>query len=305
MAGEFEFIERLRALATDPAARALRDDAALLAVDGARLVLTSDTLVEGVHFRASDPAASIGWKLAAVNLSDLSAKGADPVACLMNYALSGDAAWDAAFLEGLGAILAEYRCPLIGGDTVRMPPGASRSLTLTAIGRAGAAVPARNGARAGDALWVTGMIGNAGAGLAALRADDEANGPLVDTYQRPRPRVSEGRALAGVVSAMMDVSDGLLIDARRISEASGLAVRIDLDRIPLSAAFVAARGDDADARRFAATAGDDYELLFALPPGIEPPVPATRIGSCATGAGLTLCVEGAAVPLPPSHGWQH
>jgi thiamine-monophosphate kinase len=280
MTDEFAFIDRLRALATHDAARGLADDAAVLAVGGAKLVLTSDTLVEGVHFRRDDPADSVGWKLAAVNLSDLAAKGATPIACLMNYALSGDDGWDARFVEGLGAILVEHSCALIGGDTVRMPAGAPHSFTLTAIGEAAARVPARSGMFSGDVLWVTGTIGDAGAGLALL---------------------DEGRTSP----AVMDVSDGLLIDAERMAKASRVAIEIDLDRLPLSTAFVSVRGDGEAARLFAATAGDDYQLLFTLPVGVKPPVPATAIGTCRAGSGLSVTAGGRQVALPASLGWRH
>ncbi len=305
MTNEFAFIDRLRALATHDAARGLADDAAVLAVGGAKLVLTSDTLVEGVHFRRDDPADSVGWKLAAVNLSDLAAKGAKPVACLMNYTLSGDDAWDARFVEGLGAILAEHGCALIGGDTVRMPPGAPRSFTLTAIGEASARVPARSGVFSGDVLWVTGTIGDAGAGLALLDEGRTSPGVLIDAYRRPQPLVVQGQALAPVVAAMMDVSDGLLIDAERMAKASRVGIEIDLDRVPLSSAFVSVRGDGETARLFAATAGDDYQLLFTLPAGVKPPVAATAIGTCRAGSGLTVTAGGRQVALPASLGWRH
>ncbi len=287
MTGEAAFHARLRALASDPAARGLLDDTALL--DG--LVLTTDTMVEGVHYLASDPPESVGWKLAAVNLSDLAAKGATPAGCLLNYALSGDAAWDAAFLEGLGEALARYAMPLLGGDTV----AGTRSYSLTAIGCA-TNPPSRSGARAGDALWVTGTIGDAGAGLAIARGGD---GPaeLLERYRRPVPRLAEGIALAPHVQAMMDVSDGLLLDASRMAEASGLAVAADLALIPLSRHV-----SDPLA---AASAGDDYELLFAAPPDFEPPVPATQVGIFAAGAGLGLSQRGVPIPLPASLGFLH
>lgn len=305
MTDEFAFIDRLRALATHDAARGLTDDAAVLAVGGAKLVLTSDTLVEGVHFRRDDPADSVGWKLAAVNLSDLAAKGATPVACLMNYALSGDDGWDARFVEGLGAILGEQDCALIGGDTVRMPLGAPRSFTLTAIGEASARVPARSGVFSGDVLWVTGTIGDAGAGLALLDEGRTSPAVLIDAYRRPQPLVAQGQALAPVVAAMMDVSDGLLIDAERMAKASRVAIEIDLNRVPLSTAFVSERGDGEAARLFAATVGDDYQLLFTLPAGVKPPVAATAIGTCRAGSGLTVTAGGRQVALPASLGWRH
>ncbi len=172
-------------------------------------------------------------------------------------------------------------------------------LSLTAIGRADHA-PRRDGARAGDTLWVTGTIGDAGAGLAIAQGTD---GPaaLRDRYRRPTPRLAEGRALAPHVTAMMDVSDGLLIDARRMAAASGLAVTVDLSRVPLSDAL-RAFGHDA---LTAATAGDDYELLFALPPGEAPPVAATQVGRFAQGTGLALVDGDTPVQLPDRLGYAH
>ena len=303
MSAESRFLTLLRLLANDPAARGLQDDVAVLEIGGARLILTSDTMVEGVHYLAADPPADIGWKLAAVNLSDLAAKGARPVGCLLNYALSGDDAWDAAFLQGLGEALSRHAMPLIGGDTVRMPSGSARSYSLTAIGEATAAIPARDGAKAGDRLYLTGPVGDAGVGLDLLRADPTATGPLVDAFRRPRPRLAEGALLASQVHAMMDVSDGLLIDAARMADASGLALTID--HIPLTPALEAARGASTAVQVAAASAGDDYELLFALPAGVTPPVRAVRVGAFAAGSGLTLRIDGVVMPLPARLGWEH
>jgi thiamine-monophosphate kinase len=303
MADEQRFLDHLRGRATHEAARGLLDDVALLAVGDTRLVLTSDTIVEGVHYLPGDPPQDIGWKLAAVNLSDLAAKGARPSGCLLNYSLSGDGDWDAAFLDGLHAALDRYAMPLIGGDTVKMPAGSARSYSLTAIGEATGDVPARSGARSGDRLYATGPVGDAGAGLDLLRGDGRARGPLVDAYRRPRPRLAEGARLAPLASAMMDVSDGLLIDAARMAQASGVAFLID--HIPLSPALERARGASLATRIAAAQAGDDYELLFALPPGVTPPVPAIPVGEVAAGAGLSLRIDGAPVPLPDRLGWQH
>lgn len=302
VSGEAAFIDLLRALATDPAARGLQDDAAVLEVGGTRLVLTSDTLVEGVHFLSSDPADSVGWKLAAVNLSDLASKGARPVACLMNYALSGDAQWDAAFLDGLKAALERFGMPLIGGDTVAMPTGAPRSFTLTAIGEATTLlVPSRVGAQAGDILYVTGPVGDSGAGLKLLQAGSDRPASLIEAYRRPQPRVAEGQALAAHVSAMMDISDGLLIDASRLAAASGLAATIEA--IPLSKAFLSLHRRDAQID--AATSGDDYELLFAAPTDAVLPVPAIPVGRLSQGDGLRLILDGQSVPLPDRIGYQH
>ncbi|MBX3593442.1 thiamine-phosphate kinase [Sphingomonas sp.] len=290
MADEFAFLTALRGIATHPGANGLRDDAAHLDVAGGRLVLTTDTMVAGVHYRPEDPAESVGWRLAAVNLSDLAAKGARPLACLLNYTLSGDPAWDARFLAGLDDALSTYALPLLGGDTVAMPRGSARALSLTAIGVAGPDTPLRSGARAGDGVWVTGTIG------AAAFGDD---GDPVDPsrYLRPMPRVAEGQAIARLATAMMDVSDGLLIDAERMATASGVAIEIDLDAVPVTPA-----GIDPLA---ACTAGDDYELLFTLPTGIVPPVAATRIGTVRTGAGIALTTQGGPVPLPARLGYAH
>lgn len=312
MTREADFLALLRPLASDPAARGFRDDAAVLSLwkDG-DLVLTHDMLVEGVHFLPDDPPGDIAWKLLAVNLSDLAAKGAVPVGVLLGYPLS-DPDWDRAFVAGLGEALAAFDVPLLGGDTVQGP----RVLSLTAIGRSGAA-PARSGALAGDALWVTGVIGLAGIGLSILRHPGAGRGPdnpstwatssedaridpglrrgdAIAKYRRPTPRLAEGQALAPRVHAMMDVSDGLLIDARRMADASGLALAIDLDAIPVA-------GD----RMAAITAGDDYELLFAAPADFTSPVPATRIGIFANGRGLTLRDAAGPVPLPTRLGYQH
>ena len=303
MSAESRFLALLRAMATDPAARGLADDAAVLEIGGARLILTSDTMAEGVHYLPADPPADIGWKLAAVNLSDLAAKGARPVGCLLGYALSGDESWDAAFLEGLNEALNRHAMPLLGGDTVKLPPRAPRSYSLTAIGEAAGPVPARSGGRAGDHLYLTGPVGDAGIGLELARSAPQAAGPLVEAYRRPRPRLAEGALLAPIVHAMMDVSDGLLLDASRMAAASGLAVTID--HIPLSPALEAVRGGSTAVQIAAGRAGDDYELLFALPPKVKPPVRAIPVGRFSAGSGLTLMIDGAAVPLPGRLGWEH
>ena len=337
---EAEFLDGLRRLPLHPGAHGLADDTATLG----HHILTTDTLVEGVHYLATDPPEDVAWKLLAQNLSDLAAKGATPVGVLLNYPLRAappsttpaDAGaqsgndheerlrditstaatgprrspgwkqeedWDAAFLAGLATALGHFACPLLGGDTVSLPAHAPRVLTLTAIG-ADAAAPPRSGARAGDALYVTGTIGDAGAGLAiALGKDGPA--ALLAAYRRPQPRLAEGRALAPRVHAMMDVSDGLLIDAQRLAAASALAVTIDLAAVPLSPAYAAHVGTDQAARLAAATAGDDYQLLFAAPADFAAPVPVTRIGTLAEGAGLTLKHGAQPLPLPAKLGFQH
>jgi thiamine-monophosphate kinase len=300
---EAEFLAALRALPLHPAARGLTDDAAVLpAGNTPATVLTSDLLVEGVHFLSDDPADTAAWKLLATNLSDLAAKGAMPVGVLLGYPL-GDDAWDRAFLAGLAVALKHFDCPLLGGDTVRQPAGSPRFLSLTAIGHS-EATPARDGACAGDALWVTGTIGDAGAGL-AIAQGARGSQTLLDRYRRPTPRLAEGRALAPVVHAMMDVSDGLLLDASRMATASEVGVAIDLALVPRSPDLIRHNGDTPAARLAAATAGDDYELLFALPAGVAPPVPATQVGRFLAEPGVTLTDDGTPAPLPARLGFEH
>jgi len=306
---ESDAIERLRRIATHPAALGLADDAAIL--EG--LVLTHDSIAEGVHFLPFDPPASVGWKLVAVNLSDLAAKGAEPLAALLSLTLSSDEAWDGAFIAGVEAACESYGLALIGGDTIALPPGAPRMFGMTAIGRAGEQTPLRSGGRPGDALWLVGTVGDSAAGLALLRDDAAAEGPLVDVYRRPVPLLAAGRALAPHAQAMMDVSDGLLIDSYRLAQASGCFVTIDFDALPLSAAFVAERGDSLAARMFAATGGDDYALIAALPPALDPlglclPKDASivRVGTF-TGERTVMSATsgGVAVPLPEILGFEH
>ncbi len=300
---ELSFISQLREIATDPAARGLLDDAAVLEFGRLKLVITQDTLVENVHFLPGDPPESVAAKLVAVNLSDLAAKGAKPLAALMSYTLTGDSGWDSRFVSGLGKALAGFGVSLVGGDTIS---ARERAISLTLIGEARGNVPSRSGAHEGDALFVTGTVGDAGLGLKIARGELEGPEALRDAYWLPQPQLATGARLASTVSAMMDVSDGLLIDALRMADASGVAAMIDLDAVPLSAEFRDCRGDDRAARLMAATAGDDYQLLFAsaLPlPALS--CPATRIGQMVRGSGVHLHDRDGAVPLPLELGWLH
>ncbi|HEX2623921.1 MAG TPA: thiamine-phosphate kinase [Sphingomicrobium sp.] len=307
--GERAFIDRLRALATHPAARGLADDAA----EFEGLVLTHDMIAEGVHFLPSDPPASVGWKLVAVNVSDLAAKGADPLVALMGASLSGDERWDGRFQSGVAAACETFGLALVGGDTIALPRGAPRVFGLTAIGRAGPSTPSRSGARPGDRLWIGGLLGDAAAGLAQLDADDEAEGPLVEAYRRPIPLLAAGKAMAQHATAMMDVSDGLMLDLDRLCAASGCGADIDLDALPLSDPFVAARGGGREARLFAATGGDDYALLAAFPPDFDAPsrlsLPAgfilRPIGTLTEGRGIRVVDHAGQVPLPERLGYEH
>lgn len=307
---EADFITRLRAIATDPAARGLADDAA----EWEGLILTHDMIVEGIHFLPDDTPQDVAWKLVAVNLSDLAAKGAVPVAILVGYSL-GDEAWNAAFADGLDTALRRFGIILLGGDTVRPPAGAPRSFGLTAIGRAPAGgAPTRSGARPGDQIWVTGTIGNAGLGLAMRLGQEEANETCLAAYRRPQPQLTFGQAVVPHVHAMMDVSDGLFIDAQRMAEASDCAFGIMIESIPLSAALLAVRPDVLDTRLAAASAGDDYQLLFTadasaaaaihdIASGLN--VAATPIGHVGVGQGITLTHHARRIALPARLGFMH
>ena len=277
------------------------------------LVLTHDSIAEGVHFLSTDPPSSVGWKLVAVNLSDLAGKGATPAAALLSMTISGDDDWDLAFVEGIAAACESYGLPLLGGDTIALPRRAPRVFGLTAIGRAGGPVPARSGGRAGDRLWLVGTLGDSAAGLELLKLDGHAEGPLVDIYRRPVPLLAAGRALAQKATAMMDVSDGLLVDLSRMVAASGCGASVDLSALPLSRAFIAERGQTRAARLFAATGGDDYALLAALPPDVDPILSLSlpygsslaAIGSLVEGSGLSLSDARGPVPLPERLGHEH
>lgn len=290
MSGEAAFIESLRALAHHPAARGLADDAAVLEVGGEAIVLTHDMLVEGVHFLPGADWADVAWKLVATNLSDLAAKGAEPLGVLLGFMLGNQIE---RFIDGLSDVLEHYGVPLLGGDTVKGGP--PRSFGLTAIGRAThLPVPSRAGAKPGDDLWLTGQVGAAMLGFEALR---DGTGADSTAYRRPLARLPEGEALAPHVTAMMDVSDGLLIDAWRLAEASQVSIAIDSASVPIAAP----ESRRLDALRW----GDDYELLFTLAPSIEPPVGATRIGTIEPRGFVPMFLDGEPVANRDGLGWEH
>ncbi|HMS20869.1 thiamine-phosphate kinase [uncultured Sphingorhabdus sp.] len=304
MTAESTFIEMMRVMARDPAARGLMDDAAAIELGNETLILTHDMMAEDVHWLPKADPADVAWKLVSANLSDLAAKGARPLGVLLGFML-GDSDWDRRFADGLERVLTHYAVPLLGGDTVSNR-GDKRAVGLTAIGAAThRPVPARSGARAGDVLYVTGTLGDALAGFELAEADLEGVDALSAAYHRPMARLSDGQALAPFVAAMMDVSDGLLIDAERMAAASKVEIRIDIDAIPLSAAYRTMRGDSIDSRLQAASWGDDYQLLFSAPADAALPVAATAVGSVVEGSGLALFEANAPIPLPPSLGYQH
>ncbi|HLH50356.1 MAG TPA: thiamine-phosphate kinase [Roseiarcus sp.] len=275
---EDDLIARFFAPIAAPEGLGLKDDAALLAGRPGDLVLTKDALVGGVHFFADDPPGAIARKALRVNLSDLAAKGAEPVGFLLALALPGGWTenWLAAFAEGLGEDAATYRCPLFGGDTVRTP--GPLMVSITAFGRIEAGRMARrDGVRPGDILYVSGTVGDAALGLAlrlgapALAGLDQASRAfLLDRYLLPRPRNALAPAMRQFAHGGMDVSDGFVGDLVKMLRVSGVSGRIDLARLPLSAAAEAALAADKGLFETIATGGDDYEVLAAIAPAEAP-----------------------------------
>ena len=286
---ESEFISALRNLPLHKGARGLDDDAAVLEIGSETLVITHDMLVEGRHFLPGQHMADVAWKLVATNLSDLAAKGAEPLGVILGHMLGGD---DPAFIEGLDNVLSHYGVQLLGGDTVS--GDAPRAFGLTAIGRATyKPVPSRSGARIGDAVFVTGELGAAMLGFEAMR---DGTGGDTTAYARPMARLAEGVDLAPLAHAMMDISDGLLLDAFRMAEASKISIAIDSAEVPVA---------DADRRDECLRWGDDYELLFTMPDGTFPPVPASRIGKVEPRGFAPLFLDGEPLVNADGLGYLH
>jgi len=312
--GEFDLIERYfsRGSGRRDVLLGVGDDAALLEVPpGHALVAAVDTLVEGRHFLPDAPPESVGHQALAVNLSDLAAMGADPAWALLSLSLpESDEAWLRSFATGLYSLAGRHRVALVGGDTVRGP----RVVTITALGYVEPAVALRrDGARPGDALFVSGWPGEAGAGLEALRRGTAqgADDPLVRRYRYAEPRLELGRALRGIASAAMDVSDGLFGDLHKLCKASGVAARVDLGHLPVSTEL-ARRHARPECERSVLFGGDDYELLFTVPAqrmaAVEAAVPAGlpvhRIGVIEAGAGVR-CERGGRVEDVQGGGYDH
>jgi thiamine-monophosphate kinase len=270
--GEDELIARYFAPLAGPAGLGLKDDAALLKPPAGRdLVVTTDALVAGVHFFADDPPDAIARKALRVNLSDLAAKGAEPIGFALDLALPDDwtAEWLAAFAAGLGDDAAAYCCPLIGGDTVRT--SGPLTLAITAIG---AVEPGRfvgrGGVRPGDRLDVSGTIGDAALGLRLRLGQgptlaDADRRLLLERYLLPQPRLALASAVARFASAGMDISDGFVGDLTKMLRVSGVTATVEINRLPLSPAASAAIGADPSLFPVAASGGDDYELIVATP----------------------------------------
>src|SRR5450432_4788187 len=256
-----------RPLATDPGAFGLGDDAAILKAAGDDIVVTTDAIVEGVHFLSGDPSDTIARKALRVNLSDLAAKGATPAGFVLTLALrDADDAWLTAFARGLGSDAGLFGCPLLGGDTVSTPgPG---MISITAFGR----VPQgrmvhRSGAKPGDRVIVTGTIGDAALGLdvlkhgpltVALGDDAAARDMLISRYRVPQPKTALAKAVRDHASAAMDVSDGLAGDLAKLCAASAVSAVIDIQSIPLSAAAATLLARSTVGIEMLVSGGDDY-----------------------------------------------
>ena len=309
--GEFELIERFFRQPGEALCRSrgdvvlgIGDDAALLRpAAGKELVAALDTLVEGRHFPVGSPARSIGHRALAVNLSDLAAMGADPAWFLLALTLpAADEDFLAAFAQGMLQLAAAHGMALVGGDTTAGTLAASvQALGFVAPGEA----LRRSGGAPGDLLYVSGTPGDAAAGLRlameepAVRLDAAQRQWLLDRFHFPAPRVGLGRLLRGVASACIDVSDGLAADAGKLAAASGCGVRIEIERLPLSAALRAHAG--AGAAQLALAGGDDYELCFTVAAGRVDELAAraaaaeclvTRIGELTPGNGIMLIEHG-------------
>jgi thiamine-monophosphate kinase len=321
--GEFGRIERFfRPLSAGfPGAYALRDDAATIEISaGQELVVTTDAIVAGVHFLPDDPPFDISRKALRVNLSDLAAKGAHPLAYTLTLALGRevDDSWVAAFAAGLAADQAHYGVALIGGDSVSTPGPAWASITaFGSIGRSRMVL--RSGARPGDRVFVTGTIGDSALGLAALQGQLEL--PAADAsflarrYRLPDPRNALAPALCAHASAALDISDGLAADFGHLCRASGVSGSIMFDRLPLSPAAGNALRSRPDLRATIVSGGDDYEILLTAPPSeatallacaAQVGIDLSEIGTIAAGEGIAVVLDrdGAPMKLEKS-GWTH
>ena len=310
--GEFDLIARIRARVATRAdvVLGIGDDAALLAPPpGRQLVVTADTLNDGVHFPRGTSPADVGWKALAVNLSDLASMGAEPAWCTLSLSLpQSDPAWIEGFLDGFLDLAGQHGIALVGGDTTRGP----LSIAVTAMGlvEPGRALR-RDGARVGDEVWVTGTLGDAAGGLALLGREPVP--ALRARLDRPTPRVDAGRVLAGIATACVDVSDGLLADLGHVCARSHVAAHIDVDALPASAALREAFGE-ADRIALQASGGDDYELCFTAPADAGADIGAvsaqlglrfTRIGRIVAGEGVHPVDAKSQRWLSPRRGYDH
>jgi len=313
--GEFELIERFftgRGATRDDVRLGVGDDAAVIALrPGAELVLALDTIVATVHFPADTDGRFVGHRALAVNLSDLAAMGAEPAWALLGLTLpAADEQWLGNFSQGFDQLARRFGVQLVGGDTTRGPLVAT--VTLGGWVPAGQALR-RSGARPGDQLWLSGTPGDAGAGLAILQGRLAAKGAareaLLGRFLLPEPRVHLGQALRGIATACIDISDGLAGDLAKLCRAGGVGAEIDAAQLPLSDALRETAGEAAGLR-FALSAGDDYELLFAAAPDARPRIEAldqstgiSRIGEVTATPGVRIL--GCEPERDAVHGFDH
>jgi thiamine-monophosphate kinase len=315
---EFEIIAEIFApLARDPGAFGLKDDAAAIpARPGFDLIITTDQIAEGIDFFAFDPPAEIAQKALRVNLSDLAAKGAVPEFYLLALTLPQGMTreWISSFASGLVSDQERFGISLLGGDTSR---GEILSVAITALGFVPEAkMLKRSGARVGDGVYVSGVIGDSGGGLAIFRREkhtlsESQRDHLTTRYRLPEPPVPFGAALRDLASASVDVSDGLVADLAHVADASAIRIAIEAERIPRSEALRAFWGDGIEAILRAATAGDDYQIAFVADPTFEDRIRAaakdvrvTRIGTVMAGQGIEVTYKGQPVPVPKP-GYRH
>jgi thiamine-monophosphate kinase len=320
--GEFGLIERIRKTASRNTRRApigIGDDAAaLLLSPSATLLATTDMLIEGVHFdlKTTD-LFSLGWKSAAVNLSDIAAMGGEPRFCLTAIGIPPSLTVEdiTEFYRGVTACLKKFGAVLVGGDTCASPKDLVISVTMLGESERKRMIT-RSGARPGDLIYVTGTLGDSAAGLELLTAGASSQNPgvrrLIEKHLRPVPRIAEGRKLnvSGIVSSMIDVSDGLSSDLGHICDQSGVGAEVFADRMPLSKELRSVKSLARPALEFALSGGEDYELLFTSPVEREREIMSLRVRATVIGAitrqkGMYLVTEkGGIHPLAPG-GYEH
>jgi len=291
------------------------DDCALVQpAENKSIAISCDTLVENVHFFPDIPAAALGYKALAVNLSDLAAMGAEPAWMTLALTLPEvNEAWLSGFSEGLFEAADYYGIALIGGDTTRGP----RAINITVHGQVpqGKALT-RHGAKAGDWIYVTGTLGDSALGLDIIRGDQHARAEhkefLINRHYRPTPRVLAGQSLRSLASSAIDLSDGFISDIGHILKASQVGAIVDVANIPLSRAMKDTVSEE-HALGYALTGGEDYELLFTVPEAQKGALETAlshagtkfvRVGQISAGTKLKLQLNGEPF-TPPYHGFEH
>lgn len=304
--GEFGFIDYINAVFPVPDGTVgIGDDCAVLPAGEGELLFSTDLLMEGVHFlRSESSPEDVGWKAAAVNLSDIAAMGGKPVATFLSIALPKDAQgeWAERFIEGYRQISSQYDVPLLGGDTTSSLRDIAVNVGILGRCQSGKRLM-RSGAKVGETIYVTGPLGDSAAGLQAIlkgiRRSEEVK-TLIERHKRPLPRVDAGVILiqSGKVGAMMDISDGIASDMRHIMKASKVGAVIALDRLPLSSELISVCAEQGwDRYALSTSGGEDFELLFTGPDGLENEldIKVYPVGKIVDGNELIWTVEGSAV----------